>query len=94
MCPKLIKKGLKIDFGDQAMLRGVFEAGLELIWASFGNQIGTFGGPGRLKMGPLELEPCSPATSWLPAGAKDAFLQPQGGPKRALEAPKWLQSGL
>ena len=38
------------------MLRGVVEAGLELIWASFGNQIGTFGGPGRLKMGPLEVE--------------------------------------
>ena len=38
------------------MLREVFEAGLELIWASFGSQIGTFGGPGRLKMGPLELE--------------------------------------
>ena len=56
MCPKLITKGLRIDIGDQAMLRGVLKAGLELMWASFGSQIGTFGGPGRLKMGPLELE--------------------------------------
>ena len=55
ICPKLIKKGLKIDIGDQAMLREVFEAGLELIWAFFWCQIDTFWGPGRLKMGPPEL---------------------------------------
>ena len=34
----------------------------------------------------------TPATSWLPAGAKEASWHPQGGPKRALEAPKWLQN--
>ena len=46
VCPKFIEKGLKIDIGDQAMLREVFEAGLELSWASFGSQIDTFGDPG------------------------------------------------
>ena len=34
----------------------------------------------------------TPATSWLPAGAKEASWHPQDGPKGALEAPKWLQN--
>ena len=92
MSRKLIQKTLKIDLGNQPNFRGGFGAVLELIWASFGGQIGTFGCPGGIKMGRLELEPCSPATSWLPAGAKEAFLQFQGGPKSALEAPKWPQN--
>ena len=88
MSQKLLQKSIKIDLGNEAHFRRLFEAVLELILTSFGGQIGTSWGPGGLKMGRLELQPCSPATSWLPAGAKDASLQPQGGSKRALEAPK------
>ena len=45
-CQKLIKKCIKIDLGGQAMLRGVLEAGLELIWAFVWGHIDTFWGPG------------------------------------------------
>ena len=97
MCPKLIKKGLKIDLGDQAMLRGVFEAGLELIWAFFWGQIDTFWGPGRLKMGPLELEPCSPATLGSQLVPKRAACTPGTGPRGRWRRPngyKLISKGL
>ena len=82
MSRKLIQKAPKIDLGDQPNFRRLFGAVLELIWISFGGQIGTFRGPRKTKMGRFELQPCSPATSWLPAGAKEASLQPQDGPKK------------
>ena len=40
MYPKLVAKGLIIDIGDQAMLRGVLKAGLEQVWSSFGHLLG------------------------------------------------------
>ena len=40
MYPKLVAKGLIIDIGDQAMLRGVHKAGLEQVWSSFGHLLG------------------------------------------------------
>ena len=74
------------------MLSGVFEAGLELIWASLGSQIGTFGGVQGGIFG----------TSSEPRGCRRARLQfrsphfdppwARDGPKRVLEAPKWLQT--
>ena len=79
MSQKMLQQALKIDLGKQPNFRRLFGAVLELIWTSFGGQIGTFGGPGRFKMGRLELRPCSPATFSHPADAKDAVCTPRTG---------------
>ena len=49
MSQKLLQKALKIGLGNQPNFRRLFGAVLELIWTSFGGQIGTFGGPGGSK---------------------------------------------
>ena len=49
--PRTDQKRSKINLGDQAMLRGVLEAGLELIWAFVWDQTDTVWGPGRHQLG-------------------------------------------
>ena len=44
-----MRKGLIIDIGDQAMLRGALKAGLEQVWSSFGRLLG-------VKLTPSEVQ--------------------------------------
>ena len=52
MYPKFITKGLIIDIGDQAMLRGALKAGLEQVWSSFGRLLGVKLTPSGVQGGP------------------------------------------
>ena len=89
MYPKLMRKGLIIDIGDQAMLRGALKAGLEQVWSSFGPLLGvklTPLGSREAQNGPAGIGTLTSDIPCIPGGTKEGCLQPWDGPKSGLEA--------